>query len=223
VLTRVLVLLMTGLLAGVVEVPAATAGATEVAMTADDVTSRWDESAVFAAVGLPEDATGTVAFALDGGEACVAEVSAGEASCTTGLRPEVATYAVTATYSGDEVHAGTSERLDWTVSRAWRVLRLQAPDRVVRRHRALLHVRLRAAEPCPYAACRTSGEEGVVVWTVVRSNGGARFRHRTVVDDGRARWRAPRLPRRGRYVVHVVYLGAPHFTDTDGRNEFVVS
>jgi hypothetical protein len=193
-------------------------------MTAPDVTSRWDRSAAFGAGGLPEDATGTVTFTFDGGEICVAAASGGHASCTTDLRPEVGTRDVGATYSGDASYAGTTTHLAWTVSSVRRLMSVSVPDRVVRDHRARLLVRLRSVDPCsPYVACRAGGDEGVLRWTVTRAGGGVRCTRRTVVEDGRARWRTPRLPRRGTYYVQALYDGGPHFKDADQHDSFRVT
>ncbi|MFC4786886.1 Ig-like domain-containing protein [Nocardioides sp. MAHUQ-72] len=201
------------------------AGATEpTPMTTPDVSSRWDATALFVAQDLPDDATGSVTFALDGVEVCSGEVTGGAAACSSGTRPEVGTYAVTAAYSGDETHAATSTSLQWSVTQVVRQLAVRSPDRVVVGGRALLRARLVTVRPCgPYAACRTSHDEGVVVWRVVRAKGGVVLRHRSVVEDGRARFRTPRLPRRGDYAIRASYWGGPHFSDANDHAELRVT
>ncbi len=80
----------------------------------------------------------------------------------------------------------------------------------------------------PYVVCHTSARQreavdGVVRWEVVNARGDQTpILGRSVVSDGRARFRTPRLLKRGRYVVRARYHGK-HFVDSDNRAEFRVT
>jgi hypothetical protein len=211
-----------------VAVPSATAAAgTPTALTASDVYSSWGETASFEAAGLPADATGSVSFVTDGAEVCAADVVEGAVSCSTTTYPEVGTYAVTATYSGDEVYAPSDAAFEWRVRKAMASFHLNTPSTVPRGSRALLRARLTPVSCGPYVACHTSTRQreavdGVVRWEVVKAPGDQTLmRGRSVVSDGRARFRTPRLLKRGRYIVKARYHGK-YFLDCDNRAEFRV-
>lgn len=77
------------------------------------------------AAGLPADATGSVTFTSGSTALCAAAVSSGTASCTTAATT-LGGHAVTATYSGDATHLGSSATTSFTVTAAQTSTRIAA-------------------------------------------------------------------------------------------------
>jgi hypothetical protein len=78
----------------------------------------------------------------------------------------------------------------------------------------------------PYVACRTTAHTevpitGVVAWRVGRAGGHPRFSGRSAVEDGRARFRTPRLDRPGKYVARGIFDSC-HFVSSDNTATFRV-
>jgi hypothetical protein len=99
--------------------------ATTLTATANPTSTTYGNTVQLSASGLPTGsesvlaATGTVTFTITGTETtlCSNAVSAGGATCTTGVLA-AATYPVTATYSGDSNYSGSSNTTSFVVNKA---------------------------------------------------------------------------------------------------------
>ena len=97
-----------------------TRAATSVAASANPTSTPYGDTVNLSASGLPADATGTVSFTDQDGNALCAtgEVSAGTASCATAELPAGSYSPVTATYAGDANYLGSTAATEFTVTRA---------------------------------------------------------------------------------------------------------
>jgi hypothetical protein len=75
----------------------------------------YGSAVTLSAGGFPSGATGTVIFMASQGTLCVATVSAGGGSCAAGILG-AGDYGVTATYSGDTTHGGSTETAGFTIA-----------------------------------------------------------------------------------------------------------
>jgi hypothetical protein len=89
--------------------------ATSLEAAADPPATSAGNAVSLSASGLPDAATGTVAFASADGALCSGSVGSGVASCSAS-DPAAGTYAVTATYSGDATYAGSSADASFVVT-----------------------------------------------------------------------------------------------------------
>ena len=89
----------------------------------------------------------------------------------------------------------------------------------------LAHARIRDVVSCgPYAACRTTPQEGVIRWTLTsKRDPQVRLHHRSVVADGSVRWRTPRLQVPGTWYVKAVYSGSDTRPASNGASVFRVT
>ena len=105
------------------------------------------------------------------------------------------------------------------------MVHIVAPSSVPLGSHARLRARVLAGGDCgPYAVCRSQPAEATVVWTMVsHRRPGLRFRHRSVVEDGRASWRTPRLRVRGRWWIKASYSGTDDQPAADDRTEIRIT
>ncbi|MGD1052620.1 MAG: Ig-like domain-containing protein [Candidatus Dormibacteria bacterium] len=94
--------------------------ATSLTASAGPARTTYGNTVTLSASGLPVDATGTVAFTDQYGDALctTGQVSAGAAACTTAVLPAAGYPSVTATYSGDSDHLGSTATTEFTVYQA---------------------------------------------------------------------------------------------------------
>ena len=104
-------------------------------------------------------------------------------------------------------------------------LSVRVPSRVPVDSRVVLRAHVRGDQSCtPYAACRTTPVAGTITWTLVNARRPhARFRHLSTVEDGRARWRTPRIHVRGPWTVEATYTTAEGQPLADDRTAFRVT
>jgi len=97
-----------------------TQAATSFTASADPTTTPYGNTFTLSATGLPSDASGTVSFTDQHGSALCApgEVIAGAATCATEELPAGSYSPVTATYSGDANHLGSTATTEFTVTPA---------------------------------------------------------------------------------------------------------
>ncbi len=90
---------------------------TAVVASSSPSSTSFGNAVKLSATGLPADATGSVAFTAAGATLCSADVAAGAAACPTATLP-VASYAVTASYSGDNDFLGSTATTSFTITSA---------------------------------------------------------------------------------------------------------
>src|SRR5581483_7991643 len=90
---------------------------TSVTASAAPSSVSYGDAVTLSYSGLPAEATGTVTFTSGGTTLCSVSVASGtNCAAPTDLGP--GTCSVTATYSGDPDHAGSSDTTSFTVTKA---------------------------------------------------------------------------------------------------------
>ncbi|WP_143220219.1 Ig-like domain repeat protein [Actinomadura sp. CNU-125] len=166
------------------------------AMSVRDESTEFGRDARLRARDLPDDATGTVAFAAaDGTVLCEADVDGGRAECRTPADLGTGAHAVTARYSGDERYGASSANLTLTVAKADPDLR---GDGEADGAKAVLQAEL---------------DERATGTVVFRSADGTELCTGTI-DKGAASCAPAAVPGSGDVKITVRYAGDANFTDT---------
>ena len=189
-----------------------TRAATSLTASANPTSTAYGDTVTLSAGGLPADATGTVGFTDQHGNAlCIrAQVSAGAAACTTAELPAGDFSPVTATYSGDANYLGSTASTEFA-----------SPGRPPRSRRRPTPTRTPYGEPVTLSA---SGLPADATGTVSFADPhGNHFCTTGQVNAGAASCATAVLPAGDYSAVTATYSGDANYLGSTAATEFAVA